>query len=437
MKELLYDTAVIGAGIGGMCVAARLAHNGYKVLVAEKLPFLGGRCSTTEYKGFKLSTGAIGVEIGGPLEQTFRDVGAPFQVRRPDPQLAYRLGGRGYIMPPKGGLRWLLHQVAADEGEAERVMGAIKRGLAWQRPSDTLTLKEWLSAQTNDASIHHVIQAVCAALLVVNYYEAPAGTFFRFLKAGGYRDFGFAPNGNLELIRALERVIIERGGEVWTRARVRRILVQDGTATGMVVERGGAVETIKATAVVSNASPRETVKLAGPENLDRGYLREVYERQRPGPVVAVFVASDRPLMDHPGILLLAGTRRVCLMVTPTLTCPELAPKGQHYLESFGPFRDSLGPVNLKEEVEMNLQDLRENTQGFDQHGRLLMVQTFYRDWPALHTWPGYEVPPRTPIELLYNVGDGSNIHGTTGLPGCAETARAVAEDIMARVRPRS
>ncbi len=434
MAQADYDVVIVGAGIGGMCASARLAHSGYRVLVVEKLPFVGGRCSSMEYQGFVLSTGAIGVELGGPLEDTFRAVGAPFEVDRPSPQLAYRVDRRDYVMPPKGGLRWLIHQVARHEGEAEKVMGAIKRGLSWQEPSNSITVKEWLSALTSDQKVHGVIQAVCAAIMVVNHYEAPAGTFFRFLKAGGYRDFGFAPRGNIHLIQALAKVVLRGGGQVWTRARVQRILVEKGTAMGVALERNGAKEVFRAKAVVSNASPTQTVKLVGRENLDRGYVQQVLERQRPAPVVGVFVASDRPLMEHRGILLPASTRRVCLMVTPTLTCPDLAPPGRHYLESFGAFSNSLGPVDLREEVEMNLQDLRDNLPGMEKHGRVLMVQTFFGDWPALNTWPGYEAPFRTSVELLYNVGDGSNVHGTTGLPGSAETARVVAEDIAARVR---
>ena len=431
-----YDVIVAGGGIGGLCAAARLSLSGYRVLVAEKLPFLGGRFSTAEYKGFKLSTGAIGVEMGGPLEETFRAVGAPFEVCRPDPQLAYRVDGRDYVMPPKGGLRWLLHQVARDEHEAEAVMGAIKRCLSWQEPSDSFTVKDWLSAHSDDPKIHGVIQAVCAALMVINYYEAPAGTFFRFLKAGGYRDFGFAPRGNITLVHALEKVIRNGGGQSWTRARVRRIMVEKGAVQGVVVEKDGATGIVTAKAVVSNASPLQTVELIGRENLERGYLRQVQERQRPGPVVGIFVASDRPLVEHPGIILPTSTRRVCLMVSPTVSCPDLAPPGQHYLESFGAFSDSLGPVNLREEVEANLQDLRDNLPDMEAHGRILMVQTFYGGWPALNTWPGYEAPFRTSVEMLYNVGDGVNVHGTTGLPGCAETARVVVEDIMARIQPQ-
>src|SRR3990172_12935237 len=107
-----YDIAVIGSGIGGLSVAALLAREGYKVLVTERFRLLGGRCSTVNLNGYLVSTGAIALERGGILEQTFTDVGAAFPVKRPDPQMAFYLNGRTLVTPPKGGLRWLLHQVA-------------------------------------------------------------------------------------------------------------------------------------------------------------------------------------------------------------------------------------------------------------------------------------------------------------------------------------
>ncbi|MDP2727069.1 MAG: FAD-dependent oxidoreductase, partial [Dehalococcoidia bacterium] len=145
MVKEMYDVAIIGSGIGGLCAAARLAHSGYKVLVVERFRLLGGRCSTINLNGYLISTGAIGIEKGGPLEKTFVDVGAPFPVKRPDPQLAYYVDGKTYPMPPKGGLRWLLHHVAKDEREAERVMNLMKRGMTWEEPSMSISCKEWLS----------------------------------------------------------------------------------------------------------------------------------------------------------------------------------------------------------------------------------------------------------------------------------------------------
>lgn len=54
MKE---NIGIIGAGVGGLATAARLAHKGYDVEIFEKLPECGGRAHIIEDKGFKFDTG--------------------------------------------------------------------------------------------------------------------------------------------------------------------------------------------------------------------------------------------------------------------------------------------------------------------------------------------------------------------------------------------
>lgn len=71
-----YDAAVVGSGIGGLGVGALLSHRGYKTLVVEKLNRIGGKCSTEEYEGFKLSTGAMVWHYRGTeMEEVFNEVG--------------------------------------------------------------------------------------------------------------------------------------------------------------------------------------------------------------------------------------------------------------------------------------------------------------------------------------------------------------------------
>ena len=437
MTKDMYDVAIIGSGIGGLSAAARLARSGYKVLVTERFRILGGRCSTVNLNGYLLSTGAIGIEKSGPLEQTFIDVGAAFPVKRPEPQLAYHVNGKTHVMPHRGGLRWLLHHVAEDERDAEKVMNMMKRAMTWQEPSMSISFQDWLSETTKDPKIHGVMQGVIAAMLVINAWETPAGAFIQFLKTGGYRDFGICEGGNINMIENLADVVRKNGGTVWTNATAKRILVNKWTASGLVVERPEGEVEVGARVVISNAGPKKTLELAGRENFERGYLMDVDNKVRPGPVVALFVASDRPLIQHPGAFIPVNTRRVCLMFQTTLTCPELAPKGRHYLEAFSAFADSLGPVDLKKEIELNIQDVRDVVgEAFDKHARILAAECFHGDWPAVHSWPGYDAGQKTSIEGLYNVGDGVKLPGWySGTPSAAETARVVVEDIQNRYKP--
>lgn len=43
---------VVGAGVGGVATAARLAKAGFKVTVYEKNDFTGGRCSLIHHDGY-------------------------------------------------------------------------------------------------------------------------------------------------------------------------------------------------------------------------------------------------------------------------------------------------------------------------------------------------------------------------------------------------
>jgi phytoene desaturase len=49
---------IIGAGIGGIATAARLARNGYQVTVVEKCEKSGGRCGQMVVNGHRFDTGA-------------------------------------------------------------------------------------------------------------------------------------------------------------------------------------------------------------------------------------------------------------------------------------------------------------------------------------------------------------------------------------------
>jgi len=55
----------------------------------------------------------------------------------------------------------------------------------------------------------------------------------------------------------------------------------------------------------------------------------------------------------------------------------------------------------------------------------------------MHAWPGGDMPQKTPIINLYNVGDGVKSEGMIALPAVAETAQMVAEDIKARLSPKA
>ncbi|MDY6881051.1 MAG: FAD-dependent oxidoreductase [Thermodesulfobacteriota bacterium] len=438
MKQENYDVVVIGSGIGGMCAAALLSHDGYRTLVVEKMALLGGRFSTLDHDGFKVTTGAIMFPTNGPLAEVFHEVGAKYEIVIPKTQFTFRFDGTDYDMPDRGILGQAISIAGETKEEVARVMGAVRKGLKWEEPSDLISLREWLLQYTANDKILGIFQSWVSSMHSINAYEMPAGEYFRYLKEmGSLRSSGFPVDGsNLNLIRSLAEVVESKGGAVLVRCRAKRILVENEVVQGLVFENEDhELVEARAKVIISNIGPSGTVELAGAASFDKGYLKELSENLKPAPIIAAHTISDRPLIEAPGMLMLPQTRRVSCFICPTLTCPEMAPEGKHILESFGAIKNSLTPVNMKEEIDLHIQDLKDNLPGLDENAKILSINCFQGKWPTLRNWPGAALSHKTSVENLYNVGDGVLPQGWSTASGCAKTAQMVAEDVKNRVVP--
>jgi phytoene dehydrogenase-like protein len=118
------------------------------------------------------------------------------------------------------------------------------------------------------------------------------------------------------------------GAEVRCGARVARVLLDDGHATGVELETG---ETIAADTVVSSADPRTTFAgLVGYPQLDAGFARRVHNYRDKGVSAKLHLALDR-LPEFTGLdAALAGER---LLLAPTMDHIELAFNHAKYGES--------------------------------------------------------------------------------------------------------
>ena len=432
-----HQVIVIGSGAGGLCTAARLAQSGHKVLVLERLPFLGGRFSSLEHRGFHITTGAISIECGAALEQTFHEVGARFDVRRPYPRVRYRIEGKDYEMPERGGLRFLISTATRNEKETEAVLKGFQEPSLPPETGSPISVRDWLRQFTDNERILGIFQTLCGGAFSINSYEAPATELFKLLRGGGFSNFGFATRGNAALSQSLADVVTRNSGENWTVSEVTRIIVADGMVKGVAVKKDDREREIPASFVVSDVGPEKTVQLAGAGNFDAEYLRSSVSSIKPSYTLLLEIISDRPLVDFPGILMTVGTRRTAFIVTQTICCPELAPEGKHLTTVLGTPEFSRPPLNLQREFELMIADARDNIAGFDSYVDDLMMRSFHGDWPGFRARPGYDAPQQTPIGGLYNVGDGAKAAGRVGLSGSAEAARLVAEEITERAKSYS
>lgn len=70
---------IVGAGVGGVATAARLAKAGFKVTVYEKNDFVGGRCSFLHHEGYRFDQGPSLLLLPKLFEECFHDLGTTME----------------------------------------------------------------------------------------------------------------------------------------------------------------------------------------------------------------------------------------------------------------------------------------------------------------------------------------------------------------------
>jgi phytoene dehydrogenase-like protein len=233
---------------------------------------------------------------------------------------------------------------------------------------------------------------------------------------------------------------IKTNGDVWLNCSAKRIVVERGGAKRVVIEKNGDEIEIEAQVILSNVGPKATVELAGEDNFNEDYLRDLRVKLKPKPVTMVFAASDRPLWPEDGsaaILMVVGARRITSVIPLSSISPELAPPGQHLLYAFGSPVSNEARMDVEEEQEQIMKDLKDQFPLFEKHGRIIKFDSRNIDdeLPEMRTRVGIVIPVETPVKHLYNVGDGCPIMGYTGSNASAETAIRVAGIVRKQYRP--
>jgi phytoene dehydrogenase-like protein len=154
--------------------------------------------------------------------------------------------------------------------------------------------------------------------------------------------------GTCELGNTLVRGLEKFGGKLQLNAHVDEILVEDGRAVGVRLKNGKVVKAKKA--VVSNATPFDTVKMLGdkqqlPEGVAK-WKEQLGKLPRHGAIMHLFLAIDAKGLDlshieDPAHLVvqdwgrsLQDSQNLCSFFIPSLLDKTLCPEGKHVIHVY-------------------------------------------------------------------------------------------------------
>jgi phytoene dehydrogenase-like protein len=317
-----WDAIVIGSGLGGLTCAAYLCATGKRTLVLEAHYVAGGNSQAfrrnlhgREYE-FDVGVHYIG-ECGpdGLITQMLNGLGLAervvFRPLDPDgystlyfPDLTFRVPSswdryKARLLGAFPAEREALAEVVdilrqvADQGRRFQRGEVAAEELAQQAP---LFLQWGLAPVTKLFAEYGLSQAATAVLLGEqgDYAVRPSKTPTA-LAAGltdHYMRGAFYPEGGGQAMAGrLIEAIRAYGGEVRTRAPVKRVVIESGRVVGIVLEKTS--QEIDAPIVVSNADLKRTVlELVGAEHFSADVVERVRAFRMSLPLFAVYVGLD-------------------------------------------------------------------------------------------------------------------------------------------------
>jgi phytoene dehydrogenase-like protein len=527
-----FDAIIVGGGHNGLATAAYLGRAGLKSLVLERRPVLGGAAvSEHPWPGYTVSTLSYVLSLMPP--EVLREL----ELHRHGLTL-YPLAADYYVPFPDGS--HLLLTKDPKQAKAEIAKFSEKDAEVWPQfsaylakiaqlvrplllmtppavgaksPSDLLELARFAwkmkGLDVKSSGDFVKVMTLSVAELLDEWFESPQvkaarcvsgaigtyggpytpGTAYVLLHHyigeidGQMAEWAFVRGGTGAVSQAIADDAREHGAEIRTGARVGRILVDNGRATGVALVDGTE---LRARVVISNAHPKITFcELVEASQLPGDFIRAIDRYKTRSGTVKVNLALGEPprfagLSEQDSATAARSFIQLCDSmeylerafddakygkpstapysdgVLPTMVDDSLAPAGKHLMSCFtqyvpaswstAPHRDELEAYadrvvdgyarfapNLKKAVEhrqvLGPYDMEQEyglVGGNIMHGDLTLDQLF--SWRPVAGYADY----RTPIRNLYLCGSGTHPGGgISGING-RNASREILKDVKRR-----
>ncbi|WP_293121442.1 carotenoid isomerase [Moorena sp. SIO4G3] len=379
-NQSVFDTIVIGSGIGGLVTATQLAAKGASVLVLESYIIPGGSSGYFEREGYRFDVGAsmiFGFGTEGTtnlLTRALEAVNVSLETI-PDPvQIHYHLPGDLELKVHREYENFLQELTAhfPDQGQGIRKfydecwkvfnclnamdllsleeLGYLTR-VFFQHPLACLGLVKYLPQNVGDIARKYIsdlkllkfIDMECYCWSVVPADKTPminAGMVFSDRHYGG---INYPVGGVGKIAQKLVEGFEKAGGQILYKARVGKILLEKGKAVGVQLVNG---KEYRAKRIVSNATRWDTFEKFLPADQMPAAERKWQQRYQKSPGFLSLHLGVKADVLPPGtechhIVLedwenMEDAEGTIFVSIPTLLDPNLAPEGYHILHTFTP-----------------------------------------------------------------------------------------------------
>lgn len=281
---------ILGSGFSSLAAACYLAQQGNSVTVYEKNSTIGGRARQFKENGFTFDMGPSWYWMPDVFERFFKDFDKMpsdyYELIKLNPAYRVYFGINDFISIFDN-----LEDIKAtfesiEKGSAQKLQNFINQAksnydiaikdlvyrpgvspLELITPQTTLKLGQFLSNVSADIrkqfTNERLIQILEFPVLFLGAKPTKTPSFYNFMN---YADFGLGTwhpkTGMFDVIKGIEKLALELGVTIKTNSPVEKIIVENKTATGIVING----EILKADIVLSGADYQHTETLLDKEH---------------------------------------------------------------------------------------------------------------------------------------------------------------------------
>ncbi|CAD0002689.1 phytoene desaturase family protein [Flavobacterium chungangense] len=310
--------SIIGSGFSALAASCYLAQQGHEVTIYEKNDSIGGRARQFKSNGFTFDMGPSWYWMPDVFERFFNDFDKKqsdyYELIKLNPAYRVYFGMDDFIS-----IHDNLEDIKStfeniEKGSGQKLQSFINsaksnydiaiKDLVYRpgvsaleliTPKTILKLNQFLSNVSSDIrkefKDERLIQILEFPVLFLGAKPSKTPSFYNFMN---YADFGLGTwhpkTGMFDVVRGIEKLALELGVTIKTNSPVEKIIVEDQTATGIIIDG----KEIKSDIILSGADYHHTETLL--EKQHRAYSETYWESRVFAPSsLLFFVGFDKKI----------------------------------------------------------------------------------------------------------------------------------------------
>ncbi|MFX0070210.1 MAG: phytoene desaturase family protein, partial [Candidatus Hermodarchaeota archaeon] len=323
----MYDVIIIGAGVGGLSCAAKLAKHKKKILIIEKIPHIGGTSHIFKRKGYIFPMGPLSFSFPELVKKLLKDMDVKekiefernhFQLISPAIDIIYSQQWNNFKEILKNRFKKDKKGIDLFFNELDIVGDAIKEVHEWHPDfligrKKIIATENVLKTHKSEFDIINIYNNIDSKDLLDNYIENESlkrllgsqGTYtpimnvvhLAFMWNVMSKEGIWFPSCGIHGINQLlyESAIIKNGGELKLNTPVKEILIKNNVAFGVKTSDDKIYESEW---IVANADYKKVfLELINPNELTQNFLSDIRNTAYTGSELCVYLGIDPKNVD--------------------------------------------------------------------------------------------------------------------------------------------